>query len=360
MDSQEADMSAQFVPEKITAGVLGLLPEREREVLTHRFGLRGEEKTLEELGQVYRVTRERIRQIERQALERLQAHDKAAELKRPAAAFVKNTLGSHGGVMQEDHLLEELERELPHIQGQRPHVVFILSALLGPDVESVPRHESLGTGWKLAESGIDFILHVLEGLDQVFTSRKESMSFAEIVDYIRREERYHKFGDLRTEQAILAALRLGYRIVSNVYGEWGPIDWPNIRPRRMGDKAYLILKQEEKPLHFRQIAQGINDAGFDHKLALPETIHNELISDDRFVLVGRGLYTLKEFGYAPGTVADVVEMVLRQRGPMTKQDTISEVLKLRMVKPETVYLALTDKNKFNKTEDGRYALATST
>ena len=52
--------------------VLGQLTHRERKVLELRFGLRGEEpRTLEEVGQRFGVTRERIRQIRERAFEKL-------------------------------------------------------------------------------------------------------------------------------------------------------------------------------------------------------------------------------------------------------------------------------------------------
>jgi len=55
--------------------ILGMLDERERKVLELRFGLRGEEpRTLEEVGQRFGVTRERIRQIEAKTLAKLQSY----------------------------------------------------------------------------------------------------------------------------------------------------------------------------------------------------------------------------------------------------------------------------------------------
>lgn len=56
---------------------LNTLPEREREVIYLRFGLRdGKHRTLEEVGRYFDVTRERIRQIERKALEKLKTQEK--------------------------------------------------------------------------------------------------------------------------------------------------------------------------------------------------------------------------------------------------------------------------------------------
>ncbi len=61
--------------------ILGDLTERERVILEMRFGLKdGVVHTLEEVGKVFNVTRERIRQIESKALERIKIHDKSFKL----------------------------------------------------------------------------------------------------------------------------------------------------------------------------------------------------------------------------------------------------------------------------------------
>ena len=61
---------------------LGALPDREREVIEMRFGLRGERpRTLEEVGRAFNVTRERIRQIENHTLKKLEALPEAQRLR---------------------------------------------------------------------------------------------------------------------------------------------------------------------------------------------------------------------------------------------------------------------------------------
>ena len=61
--------------------VLKVLNPREQKILRMRFGLDdGIAHTLEEVGQEFGVTRERIRQIEAKALEKIRLHDKAKRL----------------------------------------------------------------------------------------------------------------------------------------------------------------------------------------------------------------------------------------------------------------------------------------
>jgi RNA polymerase sigma factor (sigma-70 family) len=60
-----------MLPDEIAA-VLDALDERERTVISLRFGLdRGEPRTLEEVGEEFHLTRERIRQIEAKAMSKL-------------------------------------------------------------------------------------------------------------------------------------------------------------------------------------------------------------------------------------------------------------------------------------------------
>jgi RNA polymerase primary sigma factor len=61
--------------------ILGTLSHRERRVLELRYGLDGEHpRTLDEIGAIFNVTRERIRQIENRSLKRLGASSAIKEL----------------------------------------------------------------------------------------------------------------------------------------------------------------------------------------------------------------------------------------------------------------------------------------
>ena len=114
-------------------------------------------------------------------------------------------------------------------------------------------------------------------------------------------------------------------------------------------------------MHFNEITQKINEIGFDHRQAYPPTVHNELILNKEYVLVGRGIYALREWGYKPGVVADVLADIIREVGqPMDREELMKRVMQQRMVKKNTVALALTNKNKFRRLPDGRYDLAEPT
>jgi DNA-directed RNA polymerase delta subunit len=117
------------------------------------------------------------------------------------------------------------------------------------------------------------------------------------------------------------------------------------------------MKHHKKPEHYSAITEMINKARFDDRKAYKETVHNELIKDQRFILIGRGIYALSEWGFKPGVVADVIVEILKQSGqPMPKEKIIEEVLKSRMVKKNTILVGLSNKKLFQKVGKNSYAL----
>ena len=74
--------------QKILINELGKLKDRERKIIEYRFGLvDGEIWTLEEIGKLYGITRERIRQIESKALGKL----KNKKVKKKLIDYISNT-----------------------------------------------------------------------------------------------------------------------------------------------------------------------------------------------------------------------------------------------------------------------------
>ena len=143
--------------------------------------------------------------------------------------------------------------------------------------------------------------------------------------------------------------------------KWGLREWPEVNPKGIKDKAYVALRNTGKPLHFRDVAVLIAELqevlGITSKRVLPQTVHNELIKDNRFVLVGRGMYALNEWGYSAGTVKDVLRVLLSKNKALAKQELINLVKKERQVKDSTILLNLQDKNIFTKDTQGRYYIS---
>jgi DNA-directed RNA polymerase delta subunit len=126
----------------------------------------------------------------------------------------------------------------------------------------------------------------------------------------------------------------------------------NIKTKGVRDYAFLVIRKHGSPIHFREVANQITK--IFKKKAHVATTHNELIKDPRFVLVGRGLYALSEWGYMSGVVKDVIRKIIEKNGPLTKDEVISKVMKERYVKENTVAVNLQNPKYFKKDKENRY------
>lgn len=358
IDSQKKMAQVKFEPVSIVKSLADGLSDRESAVITCRYGLFGNKIcTLESLGQKYDITRERVRQIERQVVEKMKNHSDYSSLIEPAKTIVLTIIDDHGGLMEREHLLDELSVPSEEVNEIRPSVLFLIEALLDDKLTKIKPDQIFKEGFALKNTKLDFAKKFIAEIKQHLIDNKEPVVFEELHGGLQQKPFYESHKDQLTEKTLISLLTIAQEIEKNIFGHLGLKEWPTVSPRRMGDKSYLVLKQIKKPLHFKEIAEEINKVGFDAKKAYAETIHNELISDKRFVLVGRGTYGLTEWGLKHGIVADVIKGILQEaQGPISREKLIKEVLKQRMVKPETVILALNSKTHFKKNLDGSYSL----
>jgi hypothetical protein len=159
----------------------------------------------------------------------------------------------------------------------------------------------------------------------------------------------------KNEQILRRCLSMTKVIGKNPLGEWGLSSSPNIKAKGMRDYAFLVIRRHGSPIHFREVAKAITDL-FGRK-AHVATTHNELIKDPRFVLVGRGLYALAEWGYISGVVRDVIRKIIEKHGPLTKEEIIDKVSKERYVKENTIVVNLQNQKHFRKDKEGRYSVS---
>ena len=346
--SQEDQAKQDFQPLELISALLGSLTDKEADVLKRRYGLGGVAKeTLEAIGASYHVTRERVRQIENLAVRKIKASPRFNSLIRPVEHVVVSTLDDHGGIMSELHLLDELA--LGHrVTAFDQALVFLLTELLNDRISKVGPDKTFVKGWRTKTADLEFICQTLACITQEIGAANMPMSLAAILQAVQAKH--------LTEKTVLAMLEVSAVIDHNPFDEYGLREWGSVVPKRMNDKIYLVLKKMNKPMHFVDIAKAITDVF--KKEAYPPTVHNELILNNHYVLVGRGIYALKEWGYAKGVVSDVIVDVLkRKQQPMTREQIVAAVLEQRIVKKNTIHLALTNKRLFIKQPDGRYLLA---
>lgn len=337
-----------FKPKQVSKTLLEVLPERARDVLEKRYGLGkdGETYTLEAIGQSYGITRERVRQIENYGIQSIQ---KSEVYKKHYDLFIEmqkliDQLG--GGLIAEHVLLDELSDD-PII---RNHLYFIL--VVGDPFYKSKENPQYTHRWFTERKTADVVEKALRNVYKNL-NRDELVSETEIINRFRAE--LADAANTSNEEVLKRWLQISKQIGRNPLGDWGPADSPNIRVKGIRDYAYLAVKRHGSPMHFREVAETINEL-FDHK-AHVATTHNELIKDPRFVLVGRGLYALTEWGYTAGVVKDVLRGVLEQEGPLSREELIDKVRKERYVKDNTILVNLQDTNLFKKLANGTYTLA---
>ncbi len=332
-----------------------VLTEKEVTVVKKRFALFGQPKqTLEKIGKHFKVTRERIRQIESIALSKLKRTVRTTRLDE-VNEMAKGLLRMHGGVMPEDELVSQV---LKRIQGSTAPdgAVLRLTFSIDHEMSNAVRTVTFVPLWRLTSLAAEDISLIVDNIVKILRKRKTCMKQEELISAIQS---LNLFKDrVPSNELILSCLRIDERLREIDEG-WGLTEWRFVRPRSIRDKVEIILKKAGEPLHFMEIANRIREANFDHKNVTVQAVHNELIRYPQFVLVGRGLYALREWGYEPGTVADVIERILQEKGPLSKKEIIAEVAKQRTVKVGTISLNLQKMPYFTRVGRAVYAFDAS-
>ena len=331
----------------INAALNGLSP-RQREVIEGRFGLKGgKAETLAAIGDRMGITRERVRQIENAGLAIAKTNIAKDSETVAVLAGVKQFIAGKGGVAKKADVVQYASTLAKGIVENQIDFLSEVSASFSVYREDEDYHSFYFAGDKELKNAQGFV----DAWTNALKSKKENalpgMAYrAELASFSKAKS---------VEQAIADNyLGVSKRIHTNRYGDVGLREWPEINPTTIRDKIYLVLKKGGEPLHFEAIAKKINEVKFDNQLALAPTVHNELIKDGRFVLVGRGMYALKEHGYEPGTAREVISKVLKSHGPLKATEVVSRVNSQRFFKENTILINLQNKGSFERLSDGRY------
>lgn len=336
-----------FKPKQVSKALLSGLPDRARDVIRKRYGLDGERSTLEAIGQEYGITRERVRQIENFALKLIrQSNDFKA------AAQVFEELADHmekqGSIVHEDSFLAALSKD----SATQNHIYLLL--VVGEPFTRLKEDDDFTHRWTVNQDVANKVHQALKDLHGSLSS-DDLLAEEELIEsFTNKLKTCFKEASIESNKA-KRWLSISKCISANPLGEWGLGSSPNVKIRGIRDCAFLVMRRHGSPMHFREIAKKITETF--GKEAHPATCHNEVIKDDRFVLVGRGLYALKEWGYTKGVVRDVIREILKEEGPMTKDEIVARVSKERYVKENTIVVNLQNPNYFKKNKDGKYLAA---
>lgn len=328
--------------------LLAEVPERARDVLVRRFGLgaNAERETLEAIGDRSGITRERVRQIEAAGLEAVRG-SKAFKDADGALEELRKHVESMGVLVPEEELLAGLGKD--EKTRNRFRFLLVAGSAFFRERETDDFYARWHVDHETAKKIHDALSKLYAGLkdDEVLP---EGQMLDKFIEGLKGVNDAYK-----NEEVLKRWLSLSKGIGKNPLAEWGKTTAPAIRTKGVRDYAYLAIKRKGTPMHFSEVSKTIGTM-FSKKAHIATT-HNELIKDPRFVLVGRGLYALAEWGYQPGVVRDVIREVLAEQGPLNKDEVIKHVKKARFVKDNTILVNLNDSKYFKRLKDGRYAAA---
>lgn len=338
-------INLSFKPKEVTKRLLSILSKRGTDVLVSRYGLgpKSTKLTLEAIGKKYGITRERVRQIENHSIATVRK-SKAYKDIEPALDELKELILGLGGIVSEKDLLNHLSKD----QNTQNHFFFLL--VIGESFSREKEDEEFRHHWHVDKELAEKIKNALRKLyaklsdDELVFEGDLINSFLEEVKDLN--EKY------KNDEVIKRWLSISHKIGKNPLGEWGRSSSSNVNAKGMRDYAFLVIRKHGSPIHFKEVAKAITQ--YFNKKAHIATTHNELIKDHRFVLVGRGLYALAEWGYMPGVVKDVIKKIIEKEGPLPKEKIIDKALKERYVKENTILVNLQNPKYFKKDRDNRY------
>lgn len=334
--------------EELVNAILGTIErEREREIVSRRYGLFDRKETLEQIGELLGITRERVRQLEKSVVSRLRTNAEAGELPglNDFEAKITEKLKEIGSVARVSNLSNSLTGE-DSSKIDQSRLAFI--AELCPNLTVIPDNDNYYQSVAITKvHDAAKVQKLVAGIIEAIKKIGKPADIKEVAKQVGNDDPKH-----------VEALATTSKLLATLHGKWGLIKWPTVNPKNIRDKIYVILQQNGKHMHFNEIAAAIKKSDFKRKDVTTQAIHNELIKDKRFVLIGRGIYALKEWGYKKGTVADIITEVLKEAGePLHRDEIVKRVLKSRYVKETTILLNLQGKPQFQRVAKATYALA---
>jgi hypothetical protein len=321
--------------------ILSLLPERTGDIFSRRYGLNGEKgETLERIGSDYGITRERVRQIVGDAQKNISAKIGETDFEQAEKDFVF-TIEKNNGIIKESKIVNIFNSD-----GMRQANFIKFLADCSKRIKIIEEKGILEKSWFISSDIEEKAKKIAQKAEEIFREEKK------ILDGEKISEKLKYFFPEMTEQEIMNCLEVSVKVKKNKFGKWGIFNWPEIYPKGTREKVYLILKEKKQPLHFAQIARLIDEYKLGTRKAHPQTVHNELIKDNRFVLVGRGMYALAEWGYKEGTIREVLQEIIgKSEHPLKREEILREVMKRRKVKKSTVLINLNNRGIFDKQKD---------
>jgi hypothetical protein len=311
--------------------------QREKEILFERFGIGKKPKTLNAIGLKHGVTRERIRQIVNNTIKKIQKNCISEEIQKKIS-LVENFISQSGGFVTN----EALYRKFANGDKNEENAIRFITSL-SKNLELLKESNNLREGWHQKSLKQLKIREIVKKTHELLKKAGKVVKIETITDSLNEDK-----------MLIEASLSASKDIMKTDKGHWGLTVWPNVNPRSIRDKSRYILERHGEPIHYTELTIRISE--MSNKLVTRQSVHNELIKNQDFVLVGRGIYALREWGYTPGVVEDViVQVLIEASNPLHKSEIVKRVLEKRIVKESTIILNL-QKDRFKRVGKATYTI----
>ena len=292
----EAPKKEQIIDIKasVKAIIESIDQEREREIIKRRFGLYERKETLEQIGELLGITRERVRQLEKAILIRIKMVAERGELPDVTSCekVIIRTLSDMGRVAKLHELTDKLLGKKSNSR-ERAHIAFI--AELSPNLTVINETDNYENGVAIAEYGDEKkIKKQIEEIIKTIKTNKKPLTIEELHEKLNYEHPNH-----------VQALAQISKHLAHLKDVWGLAKWPTVNPKNIRDK----------------------------------------------------IFALDSWGYSKGTVTDAIKEVLEKAGePLHREEIVRRVLESRQVKETTILLNLQSKPQFKRVAKATYAL----
>jgi DNA-directed RNA polymerase alpha subunit len=330
--------------ENLVKYILSKLSVRHRDIMSRRYGLwEGKRETLEEISKSFGVTRERIRQIQKSQVKKIQRvyknstqlisslEDLFIKKLRPFLEANKNIANSSellkiiydidnekiGADLANEFLSEVFFDEKPIFSG---YVINFDKDVVG-----------------LFEKDQEFYLKLMQVTNACLKEKKTPQSIDELIVYFTNNK---SVGEDR--EKIKRFLTVS-NVAKDATGKFGLEKWEYFNSRSIHGMAERALIEINKPAHFTQIALLMNDLFPEYGIFDSHNVHARIGGrKDIFVWVAPGVFGLKRWGLErPPYVKDyLIKLLKKTNKPMHINELTEKVLEKCNCSKSSVFLTL--------------------